>query len=155
MGINNKIENINNNQFPKGVEFVVSATIENNDGKILLVKSPKWKNKWTVPGGHIEVGEKMADSVKREAQEEVGLKVEPIAIISSGELINSKDFHRPAHFIYFDFLCKSENIDDIKLDDEEITNYIWVTPEQGLKMDLGELYGDTIKKYIEYKKRNK
>lgn len=144
-----------NNEFSRGIEIVVSATIENNDGKILLVKSPKWHNKWTVPGGHIEVGETALNAVKREAQEEVGLKVEPITIISSGELINSKDFYRPAHFIFFAFLCRSENSDHVKLDNEEIIDYIWVTPEQAIKMDLGELYGDTIKKYIDYRSKNK
>jgi len=154
MNNENRIENMNN-KFSKGVEVVVSATIENNSGKILLVKSPKWFDKWTMPGGHIEPGESMAEAIKREIQEELNLEVKPITIISFGELIDSRDFHRPAHFIYFDFLCKLENGDDIKLDNEEIADYIWVTPEQGLKMNLGESYGDTIEKYVEYRNRNK
>ncbi len=33
-----------NIQFPRGVEIVSSAIIENNQGEILLVKSEKWSN---------------------------------------------------------------------------------------------------------------
>ena len=45
--------NDNNQKFPKGVEIVGSAIIENDQGEILLVRAPKWHNKWTMPGGHI------------------------------------------------------------------------------------------------------
>ncbi|MCX6738328.1 MAG: NUDIX domain-containing protein [Candidatus Parcubacteria bacterium] len=144
-----------NNKFPKGIEIVVLIVIEDKEDKLLLVKSPKWFNKWVMPGGHIEAGEKMINTVKREALEEVGLKVEPITIISFNEVINSKEFFRPGHVIFFAFLCKSENSDDIKLDNEEIIDYVWVTPEEGFKMDLAKPFRETIKKYIEYKRKNK
>lgn len=153
---NMSVNNINgaediNNKFPRGVEVVVSATIENKDGKILLVKSSKWFNKLTMPGGHIEPGEKMIEALKREIKEETGLDVESKEILSFGELINSKDFHRPMHCIYFDFLCELKNGDEITLDNDELNDYVWVTPEEGLKMDLAESFGKTIKKYIEYR----
>jgi len=138
-------------KFPKGVEIVGSAIIENKKGEILLVKSPKWSNKWTMPGGHIEPGERIAKALEREAEEETGLKLETIKIIAFGELIGSKDFHRPAHFIYFDLLCKAEN-PNIKLDNQELTEYQWIKPEDALKVDLAESYDKTIEDYIEYKK---
>lgn len=46
-----------NKKFYKGVEVVGSAIIENLGGKILLTRSPKWSNKWTTSGGHIDPGE--------------------------------------------------------------------------------------------------
>ncbi|MBU1045917.1 NUDIX domain-containing protein [Patescibacteria group bacterium] len=142
-----------NNRFPKGVEVVVSATIENNDGKILLIQSSKWFNKWMMPAGHIEPGERMVEALKREIKEETGLDIEPKENLSFEELVNSKDFHRPAHFIYFDFLCKLKDGDEIELDKREINDYVWVTPEEGLKMDLAESFSETIKKYIKYKSK--
>lgn len=141
-----------NNKFPRGVEFVGSAIIENKKGEVLLVKSPKWSNKWTMPGGHIEPGEKIEDALLREAEEEVGLKLKSQGIVAYGELINSKDFHRPAHFIYFDIFCQTDN-ENIKLDNEELFEYLWVTPEKALMMDLAESYEQTIIDYLEYKKR--
>ena len=138
-------------KFPRGVEIVGSAIIENDKGEILLVKSPKWSNKWTMPGGHIEPGERISDALEREAEEETGLKLKPVGIIAFGELIGSKDFHRPAHFIYFDLLCKLAS-HDVKLDNVELKEYKWVKPKEALETDLAESYDITIKDYIRYKK---
>ena len=48
------------------------------DGKILLIKRNcnPFKNRWALPGGYIEYGEKVEDAVIREIFEETGLKVE-------------------------------------------------------------------------------
>ena len=135
--------------FPRGVEVVGSAIIEDGEGKILLVRSPKWHDKWLMPGGHIEPGEKIKQALLREAQEEVGLRLKYICVIASGELIGSRDFHRPAHFIYFDVLFRTTN-KNIKLDNKELMEYVWVKPKKALKMDLVESYDDTIQKYLKY-----
>ena len=55
----------------------MGALIVNSNGEILLVKSFKWGSKYTVPGGHIELGERSEVAVRREVKEEVGLEVEP------------------------------------------------------------------------------
>ncbi len=139
-----------NNKFPRGVEAVGSAIIENPEGKILLVKSPKWHNKWIMPGGHIDPGETIDEALLREVEEEVGLPLKSEGVIAYGELIGSQDFDRPAHFIYFDILCKTEN-SDIKLDNEELTEYKWVTPKEALEMDLAESYDKTIQDYMKFR----
>jgi len=59
-------------------EPTVGALIVDQQGKILLARSHKWFDKYTLPGGHIEVGESMADAVRREVKEEVGLDVEVV-----------------------------------------------------------------------------
>jgi nucleoside triphosphatase len=138
-------------QFLRGIEVVGSAIIEDGEGKILLVKSPKWHNKWIMPGGHIEPGEKIVDAQLREAEEEVGLKLKYVDVIAFGELIGSKDFYRPAHFVYFNILCQTDN-KNVKLDNEELTEYVWVEPEKALEMDLAGSYDETIKNYLKFKK---
>ena len=139
-----------NKKFSRGIEVVGSVIIENNEDKILLVKSPKWNNKWTMPGGHIEPGEKIAEALIREAVEETSLSLKTLGIIAFGELIGSKDFHRSAHFIYFDIFCKAKNT-EVKLDYQELTEYIWVYPKEALKMDLAESYDKTIRDYLKFK----
>jgi len=46
------------------------------DKKILLIKRKNnpYKNKWALPGGFVEYGEKVEESVVREFYEETGLK---------------------------------------------------------------------------------
>jgi len=104
-----------------------------------------------MPGGHIEPGEKIAMAMAREIEEEVGLKVEFVDIVAWGELIDSKDFHRPAHFVYFDVYYKLAS-EEVKLDDVEIKDYKWLFPEEALKLNLAESYADTINKFLLYKK---
>ncbi|MFH0936431.1 MAG: NUDIX domain-containing protein [Candidatus Woesearchaeota archaeon] len=140
-------------KYLKGVEVVVSVIVENPKGEILLTKSPKWSNKWTLPGGHVEPGEKIEEALLREAKEETGLSVKFVKIISFGELISSKDFHRDAHFIYFDVLGKT-NDTKVKLDNNELSEFKWIDPNKALKMNLAESFDDTIKEYINYKKSN-
>lgn len=144
-----------NTKFPRGVEVVVAPIIENNNGEILLTRSPKWNNKWTLPGGHVEPGETLTQAIIRENKEELDIETEVIKIIKSGELINSKDFQRPAHFIYFDIYCKINNSNkDIKLDNKELSDYKWLKPEESLKLDLAESYRETVEEFIKLKNKN-
>ncbi len=137
--------------FPRGIELVNGAIIENNKGEILLTTGPKWKNKWGMPGGHVEVGEKLLDSIVREGEEETGLKLKAIAIVHWGELIGTQDFHRAAHFVFFDAYCKVIG-GELKLQKEEISESKWMMPEEALKENLAEGYSETIRDFIKYKK---
>ena len=52
-------------------EPTVGALIINSENKILLVKSHKWMNgKYSVPGGHVEIGESFEEAIIREVKEE-------------------------------------------------------------------------------------
>jgi len=138
------------NKFPRGIELCAGAIIENSKGEILLAKSPKWNNKWTFPSGHIESGEKIEQGAIREIEEETGLKLKSEGIFTFGELIDSKDFHRPAHFVYFDIYCKTDTT-NVKIDKDELTEYIWITPQAALETDLAESYDKAIKDFIDFK----
>jgi 8-oxo-dGTP diphosphatase len=49
--------------------------IERSDGALLLVRH-SYRQRWGVPGGLLERGEAMEDAARREAMEEVGLRIE-------------------------------------------------------------------------------
>ena len=61
-------------------EPIVGAFILNDNNEILLMVSPKWDNQYTVPGGHIEIGETIAETVVRETKEEIGIDIEFIKV---------------------------------------------------------------------------
>ncbi|MEM5793622.1 MAG: NUDIX domain-containing protein [Candidatus Aenigmatarchaeota archaeon] len=129
-------------------EIVVGCLIVNKNGMILICKSPKWKNLWVVPGGHIEYGETIEQSVKREVKEEVGLDVKFEKILFVQEIIEPKEYNRKTHFISLECVCSTIN-DKVKIDDREIKEYIWAKPIDALKMETDPYTHEFIKKYLE------
>lgn len=113
-------------------ETTVGALIINDKGEILLLKAHKWKNRYSIPGGHIEIGEKIENALKRE--EETNLDVDVIKLINIQEVIFSKEFYKPKHFIFLDYVCKAKS-ENVKLD-KEAESYIWLKPENALKLDV-------------------
>jgi len=129
-------------------EPTVGALIVNDEGKILLAKSHKWFDKYTLPGGHIEVGESMIDAVRREVKEEVGLDVEVVEMLLVQEAIFAPEFFKKKHFIFIDFYCKSKD-QQVKLDQDEIQDYIWVFPGAAYNLKLDSFTRKTLDRYLE------
>ncbi len=61
----------------------VGGLIENEEGKILLIKSPD--RGWEIPGGQVEEGESLTDALIREVKEETGIdiKVNELTLVNS------------------------------------------------------------------------
>ncbi len=79
------------------------------DNEILLVERGKepLKGFWSLPGGLLEVGEKLAFAVRREVQEETGLDVEPLSVFEIFERIMPDAEGRPEyHYVLIDYLCR-------------------------------------------------
>lgn len=131
-------------------EPTVGALIFNKQGNLLLVKSPKWFDKYTIPGGHAELGENLETALIREIKEEVGLDVKIKGFLGYQEAIFSKQFYKPKHFIFFDFYCTA-NTTKVKIDGREITDYIWVKPEDALNLNTDSFTGYSIKVYLKLK----
>lgn len=129
---------MNINKFPKGIEVITGVIIRNSKNQILLAKSPKWANKWTIPGGHIEPGEKIVQCAIREATEETGLNVNYECVLSFSEMIIPKNYYRQAHFIGFNCLVSTSG-EQVKLDNKELAEYIWIDVEDALALkDVSE-----------------
>jgi len=56
---------------------VVVFTIENDDLKVLLIQRDRepFEGEWALPGGFIEIDERLSDAAKRELKEETGVSV--------------------------------------------------------------------------------
>src|SRR5512141_403745 len=62
----------------------IGVMIQNNEGKILLGlrKGSHGAGEWAFPGGHLEFGETIFETAKREVKEETGLDVKEFELIS-------------------------------------------------------------------------
>ena len=129
-------------------EPTVGALIVNKEGKIFLAKSHKWFDKYTLPGGHIEVGETMKEAAAREVKEEVGLDVEVAEFLLMQEAIFADEFWKKKHFIFFDFLCRSRD-QQVKLDGRELQEYVWEYPGAAVKLELDSFTRRTLEKYLQ------
>jgi len=136
-------------QFP---EPAVGALILNPEGKILLIRSHKWRDKYVIPGGHIEVGEKIEEALQREIKEETGLDVYDAEFIGLQEFICDDAFWKPGrHFIFLDYACRTDS-KEVILDSKEAQEYQWVSMEDSEKLDIGLYTKQAIKTYM--KNRN-
>ncbi|WP_455393218.1 NUDIX domain-containing protein [[Eubacterium] cellulosolvens] len=129
-------------QYP---EPTVGALIFNNEGRLFLMKSHKWKGAYTVPGGHIELGERIEDTLIREVKEETGLDIYDIEFIMFQEFIYDKSFWEPKHFIFFDFACKTDS-ESVVLNDEA-QEYTWVTLDEACDLPLDKYTKRAIEGY--------
>jgi 8-oxo-dGTP pyrophosphatase MutT (NUDIX family) len=85
------------------------AAIFNARGEILLIQRAD-DQLWAMPGGAFEVGETPAQAACREAWEETGIQVEPLALVGvyDSRLCGTKSW---AHLYQFVFLCRPRDAD--------------------------------------------
>lgn len=127
-------------------EPVVGAFIFNPQGKLFLMKSHKWKDLYVVPGGHIEVGETIEKALKREVEEETGLKVFDQKFICIFEFVSEDGFHEQKHMLFLNFRVKAKST-KVALG-SEAQDYVWVKPKDALKLPLEKYTKITIKDYL-------
>ena len=126
-----------NQQFP---EPTVGALIFNEKNQLLIVKTHKWNGNYTIPGGHVEMGERLQEAVKREVWEETGLNLTRADFLCYQQFIYDESFWQKRHFIFFDFVCRVDD-GEVRLN-EEAEEYAWV--------DLDNIGDYAIDKYLIY-----
>ncbi len=93
-------------EYPSQPVVGVGAVIV-REGKILLVKrgNEPNRNMWSIPGGIVKVGESLIEALKREVEEEVGLKVEVGDVACVSEEIIEEDGRIRFHYVIIDFFA--------------------------------------------------
>jgi ADP-ribose pyrophosphatase YjhB (NUDIX family) len=89
-------------------ELAVSAAIFRN-GKVLVVQRahPPAQGLWTLPGGRVEVGERLVDAVIREIAEETALTINVIGLAGYREIILPEAVGtRGRHFVILPFAAR-------------------------------------------------
>jgi ADP-ribose pyrophosphatase YjhB (NUDIX family) len=131
-------------QFPL---TTVGALVVNYSGKVLIVKTTKWKGMWGVPGGKVEWGETLEAALLREFKEEVGLELTEVKFGLLQEAVLDSQFVQKTHFIMINYYAFSAT--ESITPNEEIEEWAWVSPQQGLEYPLNTYTRVLIEDYLQ------
>ena len=138
--------------------------IFNKNGEVLLQKRSKnkklWPDLWDITaGGHVLAGEFGYEAIIREVKEELGIELEPENLLylvgSTSENIKGDIINRHYNECYV--INKDVDIEDIKIQEEEVSEVRWFTKEEILNRIDNNFDGITdktgpwnfLKKYYE------
>ena len=94
--------------YPERPIIGVGAVIIHGDRGLLVRRATEpLKGEWSVPGGMLELGEKLREGAAREALEETGLQVDVGEVLDVFDSIFTDDDGRTQyHYVLIDFLCR-------------------------------------------------
>lgn len=99
-----------------------------NEKNEVLLQQRTDNKKWGLPGGSMELGETFEETARREALEEVNLKVDKLEIFN---VYSGEDLHYiypNGHEVYIAtciYICKNSFTGEIKMDEEETLDAVF------------------------------
>lgn len=124
----------------KGIDYIgvgIGAVIINTEGKIFLSLRGKGvqneMGKWECPGGGVEFGETMKETIVREIKEEFGFVIEPLYQMAAVDhfLPDEKQ-----HWIAISYICKVKSGKPRILEPEKSEKIGWFSLEEMEKLSL-------------------
>ena len=120
---------------------LIAHTLIEKDGKYLLIKRSKIKrglpnvypSYWDIPGGSVEENELPREAALREAMEEVNQKIWIDKIIHEDSQFDASKDTVFTRLVYAGRIMEQR---DIILDSEEHTDFVWISPLEGIESDF-------------------
>ncbi len=118
---------ISNRRYPDRPLIGVGGIVFRDD-HVLLVKRAREpsKNKWSIPGGLVKIGETLEMAIKREIYEETKVKVQVVDIVAIlDRIIRDAQNKIEFHYVLIDFLCKPLSVNEpVRGDDSKDSRYV-------------------------------
>jgi len=121
-----------------------------HEGKMILVKRgvQPGKGQWSIPGGAVELGEKIRDAVLREAKEESGLNIKifvdrPMDAVDS--IFKDENQNLQFHYVLMQFLARPKG--GTLKHGGDVLDAKWVPLEEVEKYDLTTSFRVFFKKH--------
>jgi 8-oxo-dGTP pyrophosphatase MutT (NUDIX family) len=123
-----------------------------NEGQVLLLKM-RHTGKFHLPGGGINLGERMKDALQREVREETGIEIEVGKLVDFNEFFFYYDPSGKAyHGLFFYYFCRPKSLDlldDGQVDDEAAEKPRWIEI-QGLQAQDFQSHGERILELVQF-----
>lgn len=128
-------------KYPSRPIVGVGAFIFRGGGEEVLVVrrgAPPRMGVWSVPGGAVEIGERLEDALRREIAEETGLDVEILERAAVLDRIYPDEFGRVRyHYVLIDYLCDCVSGEALARSDISEARWVKVEELDGLEMTEG------------------
>lgn len=146
-----RVDYYNDPQAPTANSIVpsVTAVVPNDRSEILMVHKTD-NDLWALPGGGMDLGEYMADTVVREVEEETGLRVEVTGLVGI--------YTNPHHVMAYDdgevrqqcSVCFTTRILDGELaTSSETSEVVFVAPQDLARLNVHPSMRLRIEHYLE------
>jgi 8-oxo-dGTP diphosphatase len=96
-------------QYPETPLVGAAAAVFDEGGRVLLVQRarPPRVGQWGLPGGMLELGERLVDAARREVREECGIEIEVGGVAGVFEpMTHDKDGRVEYHYVVIDFWAR-------------------------------------------------
>ena len=132
--------------YPERPIVGVGAVIIRGDRALLVRRATEpLKGEWSVPGGALELGEKLRDGTARETLEETGLRVEVGEVLDVFDSIfTDGDGRTQYHYVLIDFLCTP--LAGEALPGSDVSDVMWVTKADLAGMNLRDSIAQVVRK---------
>ncbi len=136
----------------------VGAVVVRNVGghpEVLLARraNPPLQGEWSLPGGALEVGEKLRDGLVREVLEETGLQVEVGPVLDVIDSIFPDGEGRTQyHYVLIDYLCRPRG--GTALASSDASELRWARPEELESFGLRPITLEVIRKALAMEMNN-
>ena len=124
----------------------VGAVIVSGDRALLVRRATEpLKGEWSVPGGVLELGEKLRDGAAREALEETGLQVEVGEVLDVFDSIfTDANGLTQYHYVLIDFLCRLRAGEAVAGSD--VSEVLWVRESDLEGLGLRDSIAQVVRK---------
>lgn len=131
---------------PFGSYYItVVVFIQNEQGQFLLQKRVARKDgKWATTGGHPKSGESSLEGIVTEIQEELGINV------NQNELTLFKTLQTEDDFVDLYYMKKNINIEDIKVQEDEVEKVMWATRDEINNLIGNEKFSTSHEEFYNY-----
>jgi nucleoside triphosphatase len=129
---------------------IAVGVIQNERGEYLICRKPHnrgvFPGQWALPGGGVELGERMEEALRREMREEVGLEICEIRplLFKDGQYpkLSPDGSRQSIYMIFLVFACRAVS-EQVRVG-EEFEIYAWVRGEELASYDLNPETRDTF-----------
>ncbi len=132
-----------------GSVVAAGAIIEHLPTKeILLVKTHKWGNRYSIVGGKVKRNERLDETLLREVKEETGLRGKVGRHLSTFDQIKNSGYYQVGmQHIFVDNVVSVES-KKVRLN-EEAQEHIWISANKALKyLDIEPNARHTVELYV-------